>query len=148
MKLECNCCGAWIHAHCEQLCDDEFRLLCTLDSVDFLCSLCCCREKSWSATLRSHANKLYTDVVDTLAERMALQPDQVDVLHEKVFKEEYANIASFCRDVRQLSNDTAVTESVFSSTMPWLRSVERAPLVQQNVTATVKVIVTWTLSNS
>ena len=100
MKLECNCCGAWVHAGCEQLPEEDFRLLSASPKIEYICQLCG-PEKIWLAALRHHLSSLYARVLADLTDQQAGCPvssSQLNIISDKVARDEYKSCAEFSSD--------------------------------------------------
>lgn len=119
MKMECNCCGTWVHAECEQLTGEDFRLLSTTTKIEYVCSLCC-PEKMWANALRRHANQMFVEILAKFASLDCLPSDELDAINHKATRNEYRTCAEFYTDIRQLSNQLNVNEFELLSTMPWM----------------------------
>lgn len=142
MKLECNCCSAWVHAGCEQLPEEDFRLLSASPKIEYICRLCG-PERIWLGALRHHSNSLYArvlaDLTDSLNSTCPLSSSQLDIISDKVTRDEYATCAEFCSDVRLLPNQHDLVESVFQTVMPWIKAEEKPRAPRQKITIGAKV---------
>lgn len=134
--MECNCCGMWVHAECEQLCEEDFRLLCSTSDVDYICSLCC-PDKNWAISLWRHANRTFSEILAKYLESMSSA--ELVAINDKANRSEYRSCAEFRADVRQLPDELGVTESDVLSAMPWVKCEGNPKNVVQKVTITAKV---------
>lgn len=139
-KLECNCCGSWIHATCEGLSTEDFRLWCTLSEVDYICRLCSPDDKPWFTALRASAKSLYPRVLKGLLDTDCEPSSELDVIREKFSRGDYLSCGEFCSDVRQVAVPSELIESVLSDVMPWTKMEQRVPSVPQKITMGVKVV--------
>lgn len=138
MKMECNCCGTWVHAECEQLSGEDFRLLCTMIKTEYVCSLCC-PEKNWATSLRRHANQVFMDILAKLISLDSVSPDQLDTINQKASRNEYRSCAQFIDDIRRLSDLLTVNEFDLLSAMSWMESKEIQIVPRQKISITAKV---------
>lgn len=143
MKLECNCCGVWVHAGCEQLPEEDFRLLSASPKIEYICRLCG-PEKIWLGALRHHLNSLYARVLADFADQQAvscpISSSQLDIISDKVARDEYKSCAEFSSDVRLLANQNSdLVESLLLAVMPWIQAEEKPRAPRQKITMAVKV---------
>ncbi len=139
MKMECNCCGTWVHAECEELSEEDFRLLCSATKIDYVCSLCC-PEKNWADTLRRHANQIFTEILAKLSEVENMPTSELDAICDKVNRNEYQNCGEFDTDIRQFSDRLSVTDSSILALVPWTETIQKKqPVPQQKISITAKV---------
>lgn len=138
MKMECNCCGSWVHAQCEELPEEDFRLLCTSNSIEFVCRLCC-PDKIWLKALRRHANQIFMEILAKLIGLDVVSTNQTDAISCKVSQNEYLNCSGFTSDVRQLVDQSNENQFDLVSLMPWIEAKKKpiAPLNQVSVAAKV-----------
>lgn len=139
MKMECNCCGTWVHAECEGLSNEDFQFLCTTTNVEYVCSLCS-PDKNWKNDLLHCANQMLRDFMAKIAEMHTKpSPNSLDAINDKVIRNEYRDCAEFCVDIRQLYEKLNITESSILSLIPWMQSKEKEIVPRQKISITAKV---------
>lgn len=76
MKMECNCCGTWVHAECEELSGEDFRLLCNTKSIEYICSLCC-PEKNWKIPISDKLSMTESNILSVVSWMESKQQQKV-----------------------------------------------------------------------
>ncbi len=76
MKMECNCCGTWVHAECEELSGEDFRLLCNTKSIEYICSLCC-PEKIWKIAISDKLSMTESNILSVVSWMESKQQQKV-----------------------------------------------------------------------
>lgn len=139
MKIECNCCGTWVHAECEELSDEDFRFLCTTTDVEYVCSLCS-PDKNWKNVLLRCANGMLREALAKIADMQTTSSSNIfEAINDKVIRNEYRDCAESCTDIRQLADKLSLTESTIFSLIPWMESKQRQIVPRQKISITAKV---------
>lgn len=142
MKMECNCCGTWVHAECEELSDEDFRFLCTTKNVEYVCSLCS-PDKNWKNDLLRCANGMLREALAKIADMQTTSSSNIfEAINDKVIRNEYRDCAESCTDIRQLADKLSLTESTIFSLIPWMESKQRQIVPRQKISITAKVCYT------
>ena len=136
--MECNCCGTWVHAECEELAEEDFRFLCATTKIEYVCSLCC-PEKNWANTLRRRATQMFTEILAKLTDAEKMPSDELDAIRDKVNRNEYRNCAEFDTELRQFSDRLGVEDSSILSLLPWTEIQKKDLVPQQKISIAAKV---------
>lgn len=132
-RLQCSCCQRWTHARCEQLGDEEFRLLTTQADIEYVCRSCT-EDQPWTATLRQLLKVSYVTALKNLSSCQSVKPEQIHQIKQAIEQDQLPSCADFCRDVRRLVGTVDGFEATLLAAMPWLHTGAEKIVVQSSRT--------------